>query len=171
MTRRLGIFVISVAAVLAALCTVWGEDPLIKRFGDEGVELLLKPEKVKAYRLRPTASESDIHVGRSVDEYPIVGESVAIPALTTEQLIALLSQPERELAKACIPAPGVRLDFIRGSETLQVLLCFECKILIVYQDGKLVGGGDFDSSYVDLLRAVKAIFPNDPEIQALKEDR
>ena len=77
----------------------------------------------------------------------------------------------RHLKKACLPQPGVRLDFIRGDDRLSVLLCFECDMAMDFLNGSYVGGGDFDDVRPALVGAVRPLFPNDAKIQSLTERR
>ncbi len=75
-----------------------------------------------------------------------------------------------EYAKGCIPDYGVRIQFQHDSDEVDVLLCFECNILLVYHNGKAVGGEDFDDGRPQLVEIAKAVFPDDEVIQSLKPE-
>jgi hypothetical protein len=78
--------------------------------------------------------------------------------------------------KACLPDYGVLLTFRDGDHIVQIALCFQCDLFAV-----LVGGGasprrvnteeDFDFIRPQLVDIVRALFPHDNEIQALKPHR
>jgi len=76
-----------------------------------------------------------------------------------------------DAAKACLPNYGVRLQFAADDKTVDVEFCFECNILLVLQDGKPVGGEDFDHARAPLVALCKELLPDDAEIQALQPDR
>ena len=71
-------------------------------------------------------------------------------------------------AKSCKPNYGVRIQFNSGDDRVDVLLCFECRILAVYHNDKSGGGEDFDNANPALIAVVKRLFPDDREIQNLK---
>ena len=61
------------------------------------------------------------------------------------------------------------MRFDDGREVLDINLCFECNMLAVVCDGKIVGREeDFDGGASKLAAICKELFPDDPEIQALK---
>jgi len=70
--------------------------------------------------------------------------------------------------KACLPMPGVHLKFIDGKRVANVRICFECRMLFVRGPDGAGGGDDFDPGAAALIAALKAAFPKDAEIQALK---
>ena len=72
------------------------------------------------------------------------------------------------MAKGCEPVFGVGVTFARGEQSVDVLFCFECDILAVYQGGRGVGDEDFDPARTRLVRLVKKFFPADDVIQQLK---
>jgi hypothetical protein len=141
--------------------------------GATGGRALSKPDRVDVYRLGKLPDDVNWRTA-TVSDYPILAGPAAMPEPIAKEVTALLSDPSSFLwdeAKACIPRPGIRLDFIRGSDRLEVLLCFECDILISYINGRLAGGEDFDPVRPSLVRAVGSLFPDDAVIQALREHR
>ncbi len=74
-----------------------------------------------------------------------------------------------DYAKGCIPDYGVRIQFQHKTDNVDILLCFECDILLVYHNGKVVGGEDFDDGRAQFVAIVKTLFPDDQAIQSLKD--
>jgi hypothetical protein len=58
--------------------------------------------------------------------------------------------------------------FQHEGDEVDVLLCFECAILAVYDNGRIAGGEDFDDIKSQLAAIVKELFSNDTAIQALE---
>lgn len=142
--------------------------------GAGGLAVVANPDRVEAFRLRPTPESAP----RSPDAYddlanfPTASGPVAVPAGAAATLSSSLISPRSYLwagdLKSCgAPTPGVRLSFLPGVDRVDVLLCFRCEILLVYRGGHLTGGKDFDPIQGALARSVKALFPDDPAIQAL----
>ncbi len=132
--------------------------------GTRGLAALLKPERMEAFRLDHTISEKPV----------VKNGPVAVGKDTVKELTAVLAAPGSYLwnmGKGCIPVRGVRFSFFRGDDRLEVLLCFNCDILGVrLNDGELQDQ-NFDRVRPQLMRIVKAIFPDDPVIQKLSEAR
>ena len=110
----------------------------------------------------------------------LIDPPVAVTSEQAGQIRQLLQSPSSfeflflsGAAKACIPVYGVLFNFHSDQETVRVALCFNCDIIAVFtgedvnSDG--VGGEDFDPSHGKFIAIAKSIFPNDPEIQSLKE--
>jgi hypothetical protein len=70
-------------------------------------------------------------------------------------------------AVGCLPSYGVKLSFTRGADRVDVLLCFECDIVLFEHNGEPPGLEEFTPMRPVLVRAVKQLFPDDAEIQAL----
>ena len=70
--------------------------------------------------------------------------------------------------KACLPMPGVMLRFIDSNRIVKILLCFECRMVMVRGPGGSESGGDFDPGAPALIAAVKAAFPKDADVQKLQ---
>lgn len=100
------------------------------------------------------------------------GEWVELSGSQVEQTREVLNSPRTygfDVAKECIPNYGVRLRFGDEGEAMDLNLCFECKMLAVVRDGKIVGREeDFDGGASKLTAICKELFPDDPEIQAIK---
>lgn len=131
--------------------------------------ILSKPDSVVAYRLSPIALES-YPVAKS--DFPTSKGPIAVHDVIAVKLAVALSDPRFywwDLAKLCVPTYGVRLTFEADGRAVDVLLCFECNILAIFVDGTEIGGEDFDDIRPALVQAVKQIFPDDVELQALTE--
>ena len=122
--------------------------------------------EVHAYRLAEASFYQD-----ELSSYKRAGEAVTVSEADRLQLRDLLLDKESyelEMAKACEPIFGVGVTFARGEQSVDVLFCFECDILAVYQDGRVVGDEDFDPARTRLVRLMKNFFPADDVIQQLK---
>jgi hypothetical protein len=91
-----------------------------------------------------------------------------VDRVTLRDLLLDEGSYELEMAKGCEPVFGVGVSFMLGEQVVDILFCFECDILAVYQDGKVVGDEDFDPARTRLVRLVKKFFPDDNVIQQLK---
>ena len=121
---------------------------------------------VHAYRLADTSFYQD-----ELSSYERAGEAVTVSEVDRLQLRDLLLDKESyelEMAKGCEPIFCVGVTFARGEQSVDVLFCFECDILAVYQDGRSVGDEDFDPARTRLVKLVKKFFPDDDVIQQLK---
>jgi hypothetical protein len=104
---------------------------------------------------------------------------VTLTAPQAAQLGNLFTQPTSydfspETGKACIVDYGVVAAFKNKEQVTRVAICFGCNWMGIF-DGTNEAAApiksdiDCDSIRKQLLNSMKAIFPNDPEIQALKE--
>jgi len=75
---------------------------------------------------------------------------------------------EWEATKLCSPSYGVRLAFERADRKLEVLLCLKCDILAIRFDGQ-ERTENFDPARGELLRLAHRLFPDDPELQRLRD--
>jgi len=166
---------------LVACFTVYGfyddlfhSGDLVANFGGaDGIKAVARPDRVEAFRLAPTPAstlQAD-HAFDRLENYPTASGPVAVPAGRAVGLSSALTSPRSYLwgvGKGCgQPTPGVRLSFVRGRDRVDVLLCFRCNILMIYRGGRYTGGGSFDPIREPLARSAKALFPDDPAIQAI----
>ena len=128
------------------------------------------PERVQIYRLTPLADEQAY--SDQIADYPVASGPFNVSDGAAAEIAEAILSPGTYYwgseAKACAPQFGVRVAFIRGTEQVDVLFCFECRILCVGHGGTLVGSGSFDYAPPELLAAVKRLFPDDAEIQSLR---
>jgi hypothetical protein len=137
--------------------------------GGANLAIVARPERVEAYRVGPLPEGVDRDAAM-LSDYLVVAGPIELPKEIAGEASAALVSPGTymwDAAKACVPVYGVKLSFIRGSERVDVLVCYECLILRVGRDGQAVGGGNFDYGEAALIKAAKAAFPGDAEIQAL----
>ena len=163
-----------VLAGAVALLVVWGRIDWTDRSnvlaalygGPQGLDLIAHPDRIEAYRLAPQTDEFDSDKATLAD-YRITSGPIAVPNSVAATISEALSAPGSYMwdsVKGCHPSFEVRLTFLRGLERIDVLFCFGCMIL------RAAEYENFDYAMPAMVRAVKAIFPNDPEIQRLRED-
>jgi hypothetical protein len=139
--------------------------PLGKLFPADVAAIVKSPATVTAYRLADSSTYRE-----KIADYKTVGDPVDVDAETTTKLAAVLLEPRGylwDLAKGCDPLYGVRLEFKRKDETVDVVFCFQCDILTVYHNGVAGASEDFDPLRPALVPLMKTIFPKDGEIQSL----
>ena len=153
--------------------TARGEAYVSKLFGTN-IQVIATPDGVQAWQTVGFIERTnELAHPEGLEFYQKGGEPVNVPKALAERLSSrLLSftsyeyDPEGE--KACIPMPGFALSFIRGNQTVDVFLCFECDMLNV-ESGAFKSWGDFDPAHNDLLQSIKLIFPRDSRVQSIPE--
>ena len=139
---------------------------LLSIFGSEqGIDIVQASTDVHAYRLADGSYYQD-----DLADYERAGEPVPVPEVDQVTLRDLLLDEgsyELEMAKGCEPVFGVGMSFASGGKAVDILFCFQCDILVVYQDGRAVGDEDFDPARTRLVTLVKKFFPNDNVIEQL----
>lgn len=165
---KLVALVVVLSAGVAAAYTVQGREDIPKLFGgSDGVQLVRQATSVRAYRVVGT---SEFH--KSLDKYEMQGEPAEVSASQAKALQDLLLDHDSykwNVAKSCLPIYGVRAQFLKGDQAVDVLFCFECNVLAVFRNGRFVAGEDFDPIRGPLLEIVKPLFPDDEAIQELEE--
>lgn len=120
-----------------------------------------------AKAITETGKATAYRIGRD-DNFNEIKLSSAI-SITDEQrqtLVGLLARDdayEWDIAKGCEPMNGVLVTFDDGATYARVRFCFRCQIL-EYRPGS---SEDFDPINAELVRWVKAVFPDDEAIQSL----
>lgn len=135
--------------------------------GEQAVEIIQNAETVNAYRQPPKSYHQ-----RSLSDYEVLSGPVPVSEAERKELLnALLANDSYmwEVAKGCEPDYGVRVEFSKGDEKVDVLFCFGCSQLQVYRNGKSISGEEFDPIEEKLTEIAKRIFPDDKAIQALGE--
>jgi hypothetical protein len=131
--------------------------------------------KVTACRIKPPTPDAPYAEGVPADKQLasyVEQPWLDVSASESKRLANVLTDPktyEFDVAKSCIPVYGVRLRFESESGELDINLCYECRILTVVRDGKWVSGGNFDGGSRQLTAITKELFPEDADIQALKD--
>lgn len=137
--------------------------------GDEILAIVRQADKVVAHRI-----ESDRDTYRYTGEYKVVSGSVPLSEEDGRELIATMTDPrlyDWEMAKACLPTPGIRFQFHRGGDVVDMPICLECSIFMVNYKGKPVGGQHCDAAEAKLLGLALRLFPKDASLLELKESR
>ena len=138
--------------------------------GPEAITTLRAPDKVEAWRTTASfaVKEGTETKGRLAD-YVILNGPVSVADEVSTEIAAILQRDiyEWNMAKGCEPTPGVAVRYSRGENQLLIFLCFECDILLVYFNGKSVGGEDFDRAHKALADLARKIFPNDPALKKI----
>lgn len=141
--------------------------------GEQARDIVEHPDKVEVFRLDPLPERISLDKATLAD-YPLSSKSVAVPETVAGQISAGLLSPVTyywgDAKKSCgVPIFGVRLTFHRGKNRVDVLFCFKCDDLVLFQNDRLTGYKDFHPGRAIFVRAVKSLFPNDQVIQQLDE--
>jgi hypothetical protein len=139
--------------------------------GEGGYAIVARSAKVEAFRVAPKDTrEGDAWMAADyVDQSGPVTLSPDLASSVSAALTAPSSYYWHETAtKACPTLYNVRLAFYRGSNRVDVYLCFGCNDLAVVEGGK-ERGKDFTEIRPTLLKAVRQLFPFDPGIQGLRD--
>ena len=140
---------------------------LKKLFGSaQAIDTIQNAETVNSYLLSPPSRYQ-----KSFSDYKIAGDPVKLNDEQTSRLRAVLLSEKTyvwDVAKACEPLYGVRVEFQHESQSVDVLFCFECDILTVYENEKVADGEDFDPARDAFVTIFKEVFPEDDVVQSLK---
>jgi hypothetical protein len=133
--------------------------------------------RVEVFRLdgmSPRTSPPTIGA-RTIGGFPVTARGADQGGAFADRLAGLLSRPSTySYAFAGCFWPGVAFRVWKGEECTEVLICFQCDNLYAGppQD-RAMENASFAGSprRRDLVRLAKEAFPDDPEIQALEEDK
>lgn len=129
------------------------------------VETIAQADQVEVYRL----ANGQFYKAK-LSEYEIASGPLQPTAEQARQLQAVLTARDSylyDIAKSCEPIFGIRATFTRGDQQVDVVFCFECMILAVYQHNQYVAGANFDPVNDQLAAIMKTLFPDDEAIQSL----
>ena len=159
--------------VAATLCVAFflgflhGESPstVLNELRQPASAIVRNADKAYAYRI-------DSNTERYDEEPRRIAGPIQLTSVQLASLKNLLSKPgnhDRDDVPACLPNPGIQLEFVRGSHVVDLDLCVTCARMTTKVDGKSVatGGANFDAIEIDLGQAMKQLFPRDPKVQAL----
>lgn len=138
--------------------------------GPTSLSVLRQPQAVEAFRLDPERRDATPETPR-LGGWAIASGPVPVDAATAAGLSSILLDPDTydwARAKGCELRPGVGLRFVRDASRVDVALCFECDEVDVWRMGRRVMIEDFDAARPRLVAVAKRLFPDDPEIQALR---
>ena len=166
--------VVVIAAGVALYQAAFGPPSMTHLFGSgENLAIVREATRVEAYRLAPPQGVDPFSVDTSPLEYRTTAGPVTLKSELAKPLQEALLSPQTymwDAAKACgYPVYGVKLSFFRGSKCVDVYFCFKCAVLAVVRDEQVVGRADFDHGERIFIDAVKKLFPQDAEIQAILE--
>jgi hypothetical protein len=172
--RRKALIVVAIFCMAVAGYAILQRSRVSKLFGgSQNIGIVSDPTRVETYRLGGLPPEFSKNVATPFDYQVSIGP-VPLPASHATAVSSALRSGSSYgwyTLSECRPSYGTRLSFLRDDDQVDVYLCFKCNILTICRDGKVVGEEDFDDIRPVLVRAVKACFPNDSQIQALNEDR
>src|SRR5258708_42170 len=124
-----------------------------------------------------------LHKIDDADQTRLIGYHKDAPVPVSSEQIqkikSLLQNPSSyrwNIGNACIPDYGVLFTFHSDQRTVRVAICFKCELLAVFEgeddNGKAVSEDRiFSPMRPQLVTIAKSLFPNDKEIQGLKEKR
>lgn len=164
--------VVVIAAVGAVYVVTVGRSQVSTLFGGaENIAIVREATRVEAYRM--ALPEDDVpSEDTSPLDYDIASEPVRVSAVMARELATTLlsSDTYSGAASACgPPLYGVKVSFFRDAERVDVYFCFHCSVMRVVRDERVHGGVDFGNAEQLFVQAVKALFPDDAEIQAIRE--
>lgn len=158
-----------------------GLTPRVRQFlGERTVAAIQGATRVEAFRVdpqrRPAGSDP---AGPAIGGYPItatVGEQGQEFASALADVLLEDRTYQFEIAKGCIFSPGVGFRLWKQHQAVAVLLCFHCDELeVLWEDpagaAQRPEHEDFDAACPALVQLAKLAFPDDPEIQALRENQ
>jgi len=146
----------------------------VKLFGSvENMAIVREATRVEAYRLAPPKGFDTKFEDVSPLDYEVVSGATVASDEMAQRLKSTLLSPDTylwDIAKACgYPVYGVKASFIRGDDRVDVYFCFGCSMLAVVRGQTVYIAEDFDNGERVFVESVKALFPDDVEIQAIRE--
>lgn len=133
--------------------------------GQDVVDVINNAEVVSGYLLPQKSYHQE-----SVEDYTMRLGPIELPEVQKSKLTKILLSKESylyDIAKGCAPDYGVRIEFQKGENRVDLLFCFGCSQVQAYKNGKSLSGGEFDPVEKQLAEIMKEIFPDDEAIQGL----
>ena len=149
-------------ALSVAACNRRGDWRMIQLYGGEGsVAILKEPHRVEVFRIEPTPRPDATDIDR-VGEFPVVGDPVVLGDAESSRLCKILLDPAtydfwRTKPDPFVPTIGVRVR--RGTSFIDIAVCRESNMILIYRYGRRVGAEDYDAArgrILDLLDAALA---------------
>jgi hypothetical protein len=139
-----------------------------KLFGDENAATIANPVFIKACRTVGSRTLSPPEYFEKSKDLLSVSTNLA-----KELSHVLLNEKSYEFSngstpRGCLLQPIVAVTYSDGKREVDVFFDFECTVLNVKSQTKDIGNV-FTPSRGQIVRIIKKIFPNDSEIQSLKE--
>jgi hypothetical protein len=146
-----------------------------KHLGEKTIEILNGSTRVEVFRVAPARNAK-------ADDKQVGGHRITATGKERDQKfaarLAVVLQRDDTLfgTQARCFVPGVAFRLWQDKEGVEVLICFTCENLrIIARDdrGKEIKNvsGAFGPDRAPLLKLVKEAFPDDKEIQAIREKR
>jgi hypothetical protein len=113
--------------------------------------------KATAYRITYEQGDPDTET---------LGPAITLTPKQRSELVSLLARDdayEWDIAKGCMPMPGILITFEDGATYARVRLCYSCR-MVGYRPGSWE---DFDPINEPLIDWAKGVFPEDEAIQSL----
>lgn len=152
-TRLLPLLAVALLLALAA-CNRRGDWRLIQLYGGEGsVAALRAPDRVEVFQLEPRPSDPEVGVAR-VGDFPVVAGPVTLDDDEVTRLQAVLLDPEtydfwRTKPDEFRPTLGLRIR--KGPSFVDVAVCRESNMILIFREGRRVGAEDYDAARTRLL--------------------
>src|SRR6185295_11818099 len=126
---------------------------------------LLHANRVTAWRIRMPEPRHSEYLS-----WPYTAGPVDVPLSSAREVSALLLEPRSysAVAKPCKRRPGVKMSWMCGHDLVMAVFCFECSTVFLYFREEEAAQREFDPAHKDFVAAIKKVFPDDPEIQALE---
>ncbi len=159
--------------LLSTGCAIGGESPRVRDFvGERAVNVLHGADRVEVFRVAAPWKKGK--EGPMLGKYPLIStgkEQGKEFGTKLAQIVLDDSTYEWNIAKACEFDPGVAYRVWSGKESILVLICFHCdEIGIIADESDVkIRIHDFDRGRPALVRLARQVFPEDKEIQGLKE--
>jgi hypothetical protein len=141
---------------------------------DSGISILKGATRVEVFRVAP--EEAPKPTKDAIEGYPILAAGKEQGQAFAARLTSiLLGKGVMQNAKKCGLEPGVAYRLWKDDRAIEVLVCFKCNVLwphIVgeqWRDPVWWEWQDFDTVRADLLALTKEAFPDDQEIQKLRD--
>ena len=155
---------------LLPLSLVWAAEPDLNDLsagnalgGPEVLDIVKNAQTVTAQRIDSELAESP---EKAVDhpKILILGQPFAVSKEEAAELKHVFSQSSTFLSpsKTCAFRANVRYGFEAPPDRkVEMILCFGCCELEVWQKDKFVSFGPFDGGYAEILAITKRLFPQD----------
>ncbi len=131
--------------------------------GTNTIQILSSPERVESFRMFPEPASKEVPENKQLAGFPIekIGPTLTTDQIKTFQTLVLSDRSYLfEVEKRCLFRPDTGLRFIKGQNTVDILLSYSCDLWqFSYQgDAKTE---DFDPVKTELLDFRKSLFsPN-----------
>ena len=183
---KISMLAVPAALVLAIGAASWAEDEKPKgpsdkvkawMGGERPVGIIAGVMKVEVFRVNPEKPTEPM--GKECGGYPIIStgkEQTRAFGLKIAAIVFDEKTYDWEKAKKCKFEPGVGFRLWREKDWVDIVLCFHCDELEIStippgERERKTAHEDFDAARAALVKLCKEAFPDDKEIQGLKDKR